>query len=204
MRSESSKEGDTLHAIDPIGLLENLRLTTGKAAEFCGVSRRQLCYWTDIGLVNAIEPEEGEEEEEKDASRRVYDFQALYKIMLIKQALQRVKGLRRAEKETEDFLQKRHQEAEELRNSIEKKREVFLSVQADRLDLLARSLQAKISQLNDRETLIALFEGLEPLQQIVGKISSGNLVLEEDPAACLRLASLLEQTEARLENYASE
>ena len=38
-------------------LLVNLRLTTGKAAEFCDISRRQLCYWTDKGIVDTIEEE---------------------------------------------------------------------------------------------------------------------------------------------------
>jgi DNA-binding transcriptional MerR regulator len=204
MQPTASSGNDSLHNVDPFALLERLRLTTGKAAEFCGVSRRQLCYWTDIGLVNAIEPDPEEEIEEQDAaSRRVYDFSALYKIMLIKQALQRVKGLRRAAKETDDFLQRRNREAEELRNSIEKTREAFLSSQAERLDILSRALQERASQLTDREVLLGLSDALEPLQQIAQAISSGSIVLEEDPAACLRLASLLEQAEARLENISS-
>jgi len=201
MQTASASGNDSLHNIDPFALLERLRLTTGKAAEFCGVSRRQLCYWTDIGLVNAIEADPEEAGDEADAaSRRVYDFSALYKIMLIKQALQRVKGLRRAAKETEDFLQRREHLAEELRSSIEKTREAFLSTQAERLENLSRELQSKVAQLNDRETLLALSESLEPLQQVAGEISAGNIVLEEDPASCLRLATLLEQAEARLEN----
>jgi DNA-binding transcriptional MerR regulator len=200
MATGSSPENDALHDIDPYALLESLRLTTGKAAEFCGVSRRQLCYWTDIGLVNAIEQDPEEEEGEEDAaSRRVYDFEALYKIMLIKQALQRVKGLRRAAKETDDFLQRRNREADELRSSIEKKREVFLTAQADRLESLSQNLQGKITQLGDREVLLSLVDGISSLQQLAQEISSGNIVLEEDPATCLRLASLLEQAEVRVE-----
>jgi len=39
--------------IDPSQLLFNLRLSTGKAAEFCHISRRQLCYWTDKVIYGA-------------------------------------------------------------------------------------------------------------------------------------------------------
>jgi DNA-binding transcriptional MerR regulator len=205
MASVASPDSDALRSLDPFALLERLRLTTGKAAEFCGVSRRQLCYWTDIGLVNAIEqdPEEEGDADEDAASRRVYDFTALYKIMLIKQALQRVKGLRRAAKETDDFLQKREREAEELRSSIEKKREVFLTAQSDRLEHLARNLQEKIGAMNNREELLSLLGSLASLQQLAQAINGGQVVLEEDPGACLRLASLLEQAEIRMEPIAS-
>lgn len=196
----SMSGSDALQPVDPFELLERLRLTTGKAAEFCGVSRRQLCYWTDIGLVTASEDEQLELDDNDDAaSRRSYDFEALYKIMLIKQVLARVKGLRRAAKEINDFLQQRVRDTEELRASIEKKREAFLSQQADKLDGLARLVKDRYSQVRNRERLLSLTEGLSPLTQIAQSIASGAVVLEEDPAACLRLASLAEQLEARIE-----
>jgi len=201
MQREYSQEREGLKPVDPFALLERLRLTTGKAAEFCGVSRRQLCYWTDIGLVSAVEGEDEEEEEvEEAASRRVYDFPALYKIMLIKQVLSKVKGLRRAAKEINDFLQQRSREAEELRASIDKKRETFLSQQADKLEGLAGQIRDRLPQLRSRDKLLYISEGLSPLQELAQMISSGDTVLEEDPAACLRLASLAEQLEARLDS----
>jgi DNA-binding transcriptional MerR regulator len=193
---------ETLQPVDPFSLLERLRLTTGKAAEFCGVSRRQLCYWTDIGLVSANEDEGEELEDDGDASRRVYDFAALYKIMLIKQVLAKVKGLRRAAKEINDFLQHRTRERDELQASIDKKREAFLSQQADRLDNIAKQTKERLVHLRTREKLLSLAEGMLPLQQFAVAIASGSTVLEEDPSACLRLSSLIEQLEARLEGLA--
>lgn len=201
MQREDSQDRDSLRPVDPFALLERLKLTTGKAAEFCGVSRRQLCYWTDIGLVSAVEEEGLEEEDGGDAaSRRVYDFGALYKIMLIKQVLSTVKGLRRAAKEINDFLLQRNREAEELRSSIDKKREAFLSQQADRLDTLARQIRTRLSQIRSRDKLLTMSEGVRPLNELAQMISAGDTVLEEDPAACLRLATLAEQLDARLES----
>ena len=201
MQREDSQDRDSLRPVDPFALLERLKLTTGKAAEFCGVSRRQLCYWTDIGLVSAVEEEGLEEEDGGDAaSRRVYDFAALYKIMLIKQVLSTVKGLRRAAKEINDFLLQRNREAEELRSSIDKKREAFLSLQADKLDTLARQIRTRLSQIRSRDKLLTMSEGVRPLNELAQMISAGDTVLEEDPAACLRLATLAEQLDARLES----
>jgi DNA-binding transcriptional MerR regulator len=204
MPRDSNSGADTLQPVDPFALLERLRLTTGKAAEFCGVSRRQLCYWTDIGLVTATEDEAMEQDDSEDAaSRRSYDFPSLYKIMLIKQVLARVKGLRRAAKEINDFLQQRSRETEELRASIDKKREAFLSSQADKLDGISRQIRERYTQLRSREKLLSLSEGMTPLLQMTQSIASGATVLEEDPATCVRLASLIEQLEARLEGLAT-
>jgi len=50
-----SKRRVTITPIDLTQLLFNLRLSTGKAAEFCHISRRQLCYWTEKGIIEAIE-----------------------------------------------------------------------------------------------------------------------------------------------------
>lgn len=198
--AQRDSASDTLQPVDPFALLERLRLTTGKAAEFCGVSRRQLCYWTDIGLVTATEDELMEHDDSDDpASRRSYDFESLYKIMLIKQVLSRVKGLRRAAKEINDFLQQRIRDTEELRASIDKKREAFLSQQADKLDTLGRQVKERYGQVRSREKLLSLSEGLVPLSQMAQSIAAGSTVLEEDPGACLRLASLAEQLEARIE-----
>jgi len=206
MQRDIPHSSDTLQSVDPFELLERLRLTTGKAAEFCGVSRRQLCYWTDIGLVSATEDDPDEEDQdtsEDNTSRRSYDFAALYKIMLIKQVLSRVKGLRRAAKEINDHLAQRNRETEELKASIEKKRDSFLSQQADKLEHLSRQVKEKMHFLQSREKLHSLYNGIVPLVQLSQSIASGNVVLEEDPSSCLRLASLTEQLEARLENLSA-
>ncbi|NIM04261.1 MAG: hypothetical protein GTN69_04365 [Armatimonadetes bacterium] len=202
MQREYSQNSDDIKPVDPFVLLKRLRLTTGKAAEFCGVSRRQLCYWTDIGLVSAVEEDDLEEgENEQDAaSRRVYDFSALYKIMLIRQVLSRTKGLRRAAKDINAFLQEREREAEELRASIDKKREEFLSQQAERLETIGRQLREVLPQIENREKLLHMYQGIKPLQEMARMMSSGDIVLEEDAPSCLRLASLVEQLEARLES----
>lgn len=202
MQRDHTQDANALKPVDPFALLERLCLTTGKAAEFCGVSRRQLCYWTDIGLVSASNEDE-EDAPEDSSSRRVYDFPALYKIMLIKQVLAKVRSLRRAAKEINNFLQQREREAEDLRTSIDKKREEFLSEQSDRLEELASRAKDRMARLNGRDDLLYLIEGLSPLSHLGRAVSEGDIMLEEDPSSCLRLASLVEQLDARLENLPS-
>jgi len=203
VQRDQTQEANALKPVDPFALLERLSLTTGKAAEFCGVSRRQLCYWTDIGLVTASNEDEEDDSDDDTSSRRVYDFPALYKIMLIKQVLAKVRSLRRAAKEINNFLQQREHEAEDLRASIDKKREEFLSEQSDKLEDLATRSKERMARLNERDEILCLIEGLSPLSQLGRAVSEGDIILEEDPSSCLRLASLIEQLDARLESLPS-
>jgi DNA-binding transcriptional MerR regulator len=178
MPDDPDVEKQPLQPIEPYALLKNLQLTTGKAAELCGVSRRQLCYWTDTGIISATE---GEEEDGSDpAARRSYDFDALHRVLLIKRALEQSAGLRRAAREVDHYLTQRRLRAEELANSIAQKREEFLTEQADKLETIVSQIRQLAPQLNDRDQL-----------------------LEEDAQACLRLASLAEQAEAKLDALSS-
>jgi len=49
--------------------------------------------------------------------------------------------------------------------------------------------------------LDAAFEWLDRLAE---RVQSGDVLLEEDAQSCLRLASLIEQAEAKLESMAAE
>jgi len=197
MADTAAQEKEPLQPLEPAELLKNLRLTTGKAAQFCGVSRRQLCYWTDTGIVSSVEGEEGDSD---DSARRTYDFEALHRVLLIKQALEQSGGLRRAAREVERHLSQRRRNAEGLASSIEQKREEFLTEQAERLETLASQVQQTLPRLQDREQLLELHRGLEWLQEMAERVQAGEVLLEEDAQACLRLVSLLEQAEAKLDS----
>lgn len=201
MADKQSDEKDLLEPVEPATLLQQLKLTTGKAAQFCGVSRRQLCYWTDTGIVSSLEGEE--EDDGDDAARRTYDFESLHRVLLIQQALKATPGLRRAAREVEQHLSGRRRRAEELATSIEQKREDFLTEQADLLESLATKIREQLPRVQERERLLELYSGLEWLSRLADRVLAGELLLEEDAQACLRLASLIEQAQAKLESLNS-
>lgn len=202
MAEDSSTEKELLQPIEASELLRGLKLTTGKAAQFAGVSRRQLCYWTDTGIVSSVEGDD-EEENGDSSGRRTYDFDALHKVLLIKQALEQSSGLRRAAREVERHLAERRRNGEELAASIEQKREEFLTEQADRLDSLVAQVQQLLPKLKDRDRVLELHSALDWLDRIADRVQAGHVLLEEDAEACLRLASLVEQAEAKLESMGS-
>jgi DNA-binding transcriptional MerR regulator len=202
MADKQTEEKDFLEPVEPAALLQRLKLTTGKAAQFCGVSRRQLCYWTDTGIVSSVESED-EDEPSDDAARRSYDFEALHRVLLIQQALSQVPGLRRAAREVEQHLAARRRRAEELATSIEREREDFLTEQADLLESLANKIRERLPKIQERERLLELYGGLEWLSRLADRVLAGEVLLEEDAQACLRLAALIEQADAKLEGLDS-
>ncbi len=202
MAEDASAEKELLEPIEASELLKGLKLTTGKAAQFAGVSRRQLCYWTDTGIVCSLEGDDPDEESD-DSSRRSYDFESLHRVLLIKQALEQNSGLRRAAKDVERYMAERKRNAEELLNSIEQKREAFLTEQADKLEAVVSQAQQLLPKLRDRNRMLELFTALDWLDRMADRVHGGKVLLEEDADACLRLASLVEQSEAKFETMTS-
>jgi DNA-binding transcriptional MerR regulator len=202
MADNTSLEKEVLEPIEASELLKGLKLTTGKAAQFAGVSRRQLCYWTDTGIVAAIEGE-NDDDDDDNSSRRTYDFDSLHRVLLIKQALDHSSGLRRAAREVDHHVAERRRNGEELMNSIEQKREEFLTAQADKLDALISQIQQLLPKLKGRGQVLEQFYALDWLDRVAGRVQGGEILLEEDAAACLRLASLVEQAEAKMQSMNS-
>ncbi len=110
------------------------------------------------------------------------------------------RGLRRAAKEVDQYLTGKRKQSEELASSIEQKREEFLTEQADKLENLANRIRDLAGRVNDRNQLIELYFGLGWLERLSDRVLAGEVLLEEDAQSCLRLATLLEQAEARLEH----
>jgi DNA-binding transcriptional MerR regulator len=202
--ADESTEKDLLEPVEAAELLQGLKLTTGKAAQFSGVSRRQLCYWTDTGIVSSVEGDEAEDDDDgSNSNRRTYDFGALHRVLLIKQALEHSSGLRRAAKEVEKYLTERRRNGNELEASIEQKREEFLTEQADLLDGVVNHVQQLLPRLKDRTRVLELHSALDWLDRTADRVQSGQILLEEDADACLRLADLLEQAEAQLQTMST-
>ncbi|HEX2949549.1 MAG TPA: MerR family transcriptional regulator [Armatimonadota bacterium] len=189
---------NSLSPIDPEELLTNLQLTTGKAAEFCDISRRQLCYWTDKGIVDTIEGD-GEDFGEEGA-RRVYDFTALRRVLLIKQLLEQGRGLKRATREVESYLQQLQDE--ELKTDADRRtREDKLQQQTERLENIAEQVRnamqrGRISSTDLRQISREIHHFLE----LLAYDESATLHLQEDVTAANQFRSMIDQLALKIED----
>ena len=129
---EKKKPG--LRAIDIRDLIDRLRLGIGQAASLCDVSIRQLSYWTDKGIITPID-------EEKNRS---YDYAALEKVALIKQALDQGYSLEGAVAEADGFIKRRDQERHQLESMPDSDLEQFVLAQASQLSGLSDKIRREI------------------------------------------------------------
>jgi len=90
--------------VDLSKLLARVELGIGQAAHLCGVSIRQLSYWTDKGIIQPTER----------GGSRSYTYPAIEKVCLIKQALDQGYSLEGAATEAEGFLARREKERAEV------------------------------------------------------------------------------------------
>jgi DNA-binding transcriptional MerR regulator len=193
---------NSLSPIDPEQLLQHLQLTTGKAAEFCDISRRQLCYWTDKGIVETIEGENDEVGEE--GTRRVYDFNALWRVLLIKQLLEQGRGLKRATREVESYLQQ-VADNELLPEADRRTREELLQQQTQRMETLAEQIRSavqrgRLSPLDLRHIAMHIHYFLE----LVAYDDSATLHLQEDTGVANQFGALIDQLALQVEEKVAE
>lgn len=129
---EKKKAG--LRAIDIRDLIERLRLGIGQAAALCDVSIRQLSYWTDKGIITPVD-------EEKNRS---YDYMALEKVALIKQALDQGYSLEGAVAEADSFMKRRDLERQRLATMPDTELEQYVMTQATQLQGLSEKIRREI------------------------------------------------------------
>lgn len=157
MAEVTRERGQTsVRPVDLSKLLERLELGIGQAAHLCGVSIRQLSYWTDKGLV---QPKGG-------GGSRTYDYPAIEKVCLIKQGLDQGYSLEGAVAEAEAFLGRQGAEREQLgATSVEDLRRL-VTARSERLgelsDRIRRGLRTyRVS--GDLGRMAASLTGLEKL-----------------------------------------
>jgi len=151
-----ARDRTNVRPVDLSKLLERLELGIGQAAQLCGVSIRQLSYWTDKGIV---EPTDG-------GSSRTYDYPALEKVCLIKQALDQGYSLEGAVAEAEAFLAQTEKERKRLASLPETDLRKLVGARADKLqsfsDRIRRGLRTyRVS--GDLGRMAASLTGLENL-----------------------------------------
>jgi len=204
MRLSGHSNGKTsLSPIDPEELLQGLKLTTGKAAEFCDISRRQLCYWTDKGIIETLE-EDGEAEGDESGARRVYDFTALRKVLLIKQLLEMGRGLKRATREAEFYLQQTEDEMLEP-DADRRTCEEMLQQQTERLlgvsDQVRSAVQrGRVSPADMRN----IAREIHYLLELLTYEDSATLQLQEDVNAINQFRALIDQLVLHVEDKVAD
>jgi len=129
--TEASGEGPAVRTIDLSQVLERLELGVGKAAPLCGISPRQLAYWTDAGYIQC----------KGDPGSRVYGWASLEKVCLIKQAQEKGYYLQQAVKLAELFLERRARKRAELEGASVEALQRLIMARTDRLKGLARRLR---------------------------------------------------------------
>ncbi|UCH35964.1 MAG: MerR family transcriptional regulator [Armatimonadota bacterium] len=158
-RAEGKKKG--LTPIDVNDLMHGLQLGIGQAATLCGVSVRQLSYWTDKGIIQPVD---------EDRSR-TYDYAAVEKVCLIKQSLDQGYSLEGAVQEADAFLKRRDEEQHRVEQLSEADLEQLILQRANQLQQLAERIRREIrtyrvsgdlgkvaGSLSGVERLIAFFE----------------------------------------------
>ena len=162
---------DGIHPIDLGEALERLQLGIGPAAQMCGISIRQLSYWTDKGIFSREMGEDGTSakagSKKKRANRsRVYDFPAIEKACLIKQGLDFGYSLEASVAEAEDFLKKRKEDKKRIYKLSEMELSGLLQEKSDILMELAERIRRGLRTYRvsgDLGRLAASSRGLERL-----------------------------------------
>ncbi len=180
---------DGIRPIDLGEALARLRLGIGPAARMCGVSIRQLSYWTDKGIFHCAEGASGRQEDNDEGRKtnrqaagkkstrgsnrsRVYDSTAIEKACLIKQGLDLGFSLEAAVAEAETFLRKKQGEKKrlnrmgegELTNAVSEQAEAFAAL-AERIRRGLRTYRVSgdlgrmAASSRGLERLISFFEG---------------------------------------------
>lgn len=146
----------SVRPVDFSKLLERLELGIGQAARLCGVSIRQLSYWTDKGIIKPA----------AQGSSRTYDYSAILKVCLIKQGLDHGYSLEGAVAEAEAFLEREDQQKKQLSATPEVELRKLLLARADRVRELADRVRRGLRTYRvsgDLGRLVASVSGLEKL-----------------------------------------
>ncbi len=182
-----------VRAVDLSKLLERLELGIGQAAHLCGVSIRQLSYWTDKGI---IQPSDRK-------GSRTYDYKAIEKVCLIKQALDHGYSLEGAVAEAEAFLAARDSERDRLARAPEGELRQLAAARADRLQQLADRVRRGLRTYRVSGDLGRLAASLSGLEQLIAFLEANPYTVNtarqialrvgREPSAVEKELSLLEQ-----------
>jgi DNA-binding transcriptional MerR regulator len=150
------RSSSSVRPVDLSKLLERLELGIGQAAQLCGVSIRQLSYWTDKEIVKPTEK----------GGSRTYDYQAIEKVYLIKQALDQGYSLEGAVQEATTYLARRDRKQKKVAGMPEAELRKLAAERPDRLRQFAGRIRRGLRTYRvsgDLGRLVASVSGFERL-----------------------------------------
>jgi len=188
MASHDKKKAG-LRPIDVHDLIERLRLGIGQAAALCDVSIRQLSYWTDKGIITPVD-------EEKNRS---YDYGALERVALIKQALDQGYSLEGASAEAENFIKRRDQERLRLMAMPDAELEQFVLSQANQLQGLAEKVRREIRTYRVSGQLQGAATSLGGVDRLISFFEANPYTVNTARQIAIRLGREMSEVERELE-----
>jgi DNA-binding transcriptional MerR regulator len=186
---QDAQEQPALHPIDAGELLAKIRLGIGQTAELCGVSIRQLSYWTDKGIVKPVD---------EDRSRS-YDYAAIERVSLIKQALDQGYSLDGAVTEAENILQKRDEETRQIQEMSESSLERLIVEKADQLQQLAERIRRQVRTYRVSGDLAHAAASLSGVDRLIGFFEANPYTINTARQIALRLGSEVGAIERELQ-----
>ncbi|MHB0937527.1 MAG: MerR family transcriptional regulator [Armatimonadota bacterium] len=188
MASHDKKKAG-LRPIDIRELMERLRLGIGQAAALCDVSIRQLSYWTDKGIITPVD-------EEKN---RCYDFIALEKVALIKQALDQGYSLEGAVAEADSFLKRRDQERERIEEMTDFEIEQFVLNQVGQLQGVAEKIRREIRTYRVSGQLQGVATSLGGVDRLISFFEANPYTVNTARQIAIRLGREMSEVERELQ-----
>jgi DNA-binding transcriptional MerR regulator len=178
----------SVRAVDLSQLLEHLELGVGQAAQLCGISIRQLSYWTDKGIVEPTDESGG----------RTYDHHAIEKVCLIKQALDQGYSLEGAVTEAEAFLERRQEEQKKLEAMSTEQLRQLLQERSNALHQLADRIRRGLRTYRVSGDLGRLVASVDGLERLIAFFEANPYTVNTARQIALRVGREAEQVEKEL------
>jgi DNA-binding transcriptional MerR regulator len=178
-----------VRAVDLSKLLERLELGIGQAAHLCGVSIRQLSYWSDKGIIKPTER----------GGSRTYDHSAIEKVCLIKQALDQGYSLEGAVTEVETFLGRRDQEREELAEVPDGEVRRLAGERAEKLQQLAERIRRGLRTYRVSGELGRMAASLGGLEKLITFLEANPYTVNTARQIALRVGRETEAVQGELD-----
>ncbi len=166
-----------LQPVDLAGLLKGLELGIGQAAHLCGVSIRQLSYWTDKGIVRPRERK----------GSRTYDFAAIEKVCLVKQALDQGFSLEGAAAAADAFLAERDRQREERAGRPPEELREEIRQKSEKLEQLAGRIRRGLRTYRVSGDLGRMAASLSGLEQLIAFLEANPYTVNTARQIALRV-----------------
>lgn len=178
-----------MRPVDLSKLLERLELGIGQAAHLCGVSIRQLSYWTDKGIIRPADR----------SGSRSYDYAAIEKVCLIKQALDQGYSLEGAVTEAETFLARRERERDELGSMPDTDLQKLAAGRSDKLHQLADRIRRGLRTYRVSGELGRMAASLGGLEKLISFLEANPYTVNTARQIALRVGREVDTVQNELD-----